>query len=1076
MSGLFGVVFHFFFILPIMWFFSFAQAVASAFGLLPSLPSPASSDLAAKVVLEDDQRELASEFNNADSVDDKARLMHILDHMKRSLSDETLLDHLDEATALLKRDGGLGIIDDSTPSPRLSSSSLAAVTAGSRSTVASSSNPTRLSIPPRPPASDASSTSPSPRMSTPTYRPAPLFVPGPDEMLGSRTSQETPATSPSGDGSPAAEETTNINAASFFSAATPGVALSWIGARLWRIMPDVMWAWSTPAEVPEPAARDAILDGVLSSRKVIAVARQMGLTRSERHRQVRAILNTMVAVQNLRVIRIMAWIMKKLWGYLYPFGIHVKEEEVDMLHRYAGRAPFVIVPTHKSHIDYLLFTYLCFARGLPIPHVVAGINLNILFVGPILRWGGAFFIRRSFAGDLLYHAVFDAYVTQLLVSGASVECFIEGGRSRSGKVLPPKSGFLKVVIDAVVEGDVADALIVPVSLNYDRIVENDSHIKELSGSEKNAEQLLGFLSASFTLLYRILSGKICLGSVDIGIGQPISVKQFVVDAALKLETRHACDVVAASLRQPSLTNMQILRELDVPVRDIVTRGVPLAPMASLPVRLDDSEVRPSDSDDDSEPGTASESSSDTDSDDELEPQAEPAANASACDGSSSAEGPSLKRMLSALSPEAQSALSGVKKPDAPLRAATFPSPSAQSPEGGLLALAAPPTPRSLDKNSSEARALVAALTAHQRKRITFSLGYTTLYACNTSSVVLPAALVGTVLLTHYTRGMRYSELVQKVKWLRREVNERGGRVESRDGASLSKSITTVLDRVLQRGGRNRGLVKLHKDIVMLSLYSPQERMELSLYRNQLIHNFVPESLLLCSMYAFEKAAGALVAVEESDLLVTTRFLSSLLKREFIFKPSPGAGHNFAEIVARLLDRGVLLRTDDGMLTVNDYDLYARTGDAPGTAHDEHDASRGTSMYLFLAALLWPFIDSYWLAALSLYHLYPDRNVSSKDLINYTQKLGERLYFEGQIDLYEAVSKETVGNAIKLFMEKGVVEAVHVQNQFTTAPIVRLTKDYHSMAAIDSLIRNAITTTDIDDGIAIVRRHEGIAAE
>ena len=86
----------------------------------------------------------------------------------------------------------------------------------------------------------------------------------------------------------------------------------------------------------------------------------------------------MVAVQKLWVIRVMAYIMKKLWGYLYPFGIHVKEEEIEMLSSFAGRAPFVIVPTHKSHVDYLLFTYLCFARALPIPHVVAGINLNIL--------------------------------------------------------------------------------------------------------------------------------------------------------------------------------------------------------------------------------------------------------------------------------------------------------------------------------------------------------------------------------------------------------------------------------------------------------------------------------------------------------------------------------------------------------------------------------------------------------------------------------------------------------------------------------------------------------------------------
>ena len=97
---------------------------------------------------------------------------------------------------------------------------------------------------------------------------------------------------------------------------------------------------------------------------------------------------------------------------------------------------------------------------------------------------GAFYIPRSFKGSAVRRAVFQAYVQGLLKEGHSIECFVEGGRSRSGKLLPPKVGFLRVLVDMVNDGDIEDVLVLPVSFSYDRIVENASHIRELSGAKK----------------------------------------------------------------------------------------------------------------------------------------------------------------------------------------------------------------------------------------------------------------------------------------------------------------------------------------------------------------------------------------------------------------------------------------------------------------------------------------------------------------------------------------------------------------------------------------------------------------
>ena len=98
----------------------------------------------------------------------------------------------------------------------------------------------------------------------------------------------------------------------------------------------------------------------------------------------------------------------------------------------------VYVPCHRSHMDYLLLSYVIYHQGMVPPHIAAGINLNFWPAGPIFRHGGAFFIRRTFKGNPLYSTVFREYLNLLFAKGYSVEFFTEGGRSRTGRLLPPR--------------------------------------------------------------------------------------------------------------------------------------------------------------------------------------------------------------------------------------------------------------------------------------------------------------------------------------------------------------------------------------------------------------------------------------------------------------------------------------------------------------------------------------------------------------------------------------------------------------------------------------------------------------
>jgi glycerol-3-phosphate O-acyltransferase len=291
-----------------------------------------------------------------------------------------------------------------------------------------------------------------------------------------------------------------------------------------------------------------------------------------------------------------------------------------------------------------------------------------------------------------------------------------------------------------------------------------------------------------------------------------------------------------------------------------------------------------------------------------------------------------------------------------------------------------------------------------------SFGFRVLHEVNTVAAILPTIIVGTVLLLHRRRGLRFSVLLDEVAWLRREVSLRGGRLGD-STASLNESVGVVVDRIMVGSARNR-LIKRHKDIIITGLFTPIERMELSTFRNSLIHLFVVESMVATAHHRLARESPD-QPVQVADMLEDCTFLSSLLKLEFIFGPTTLSAQaalqaNFFKALESLSSRGVLI-VDDGVVQLG----------------EDSEAQR---LYRFLTALLWPFIDSYFITAVTAFALLSRSGsmVTQGALVNASQQVGEKMFFDEQVEHYEAIAKDTLQNAVAALLESGELQTQLVQ--------------------------------------------------
>jgi len=267
---------------------------------------------------------------------------------------------------------------------------------------------------------------------------------------------------------------------------------------------------------PDRSHRRTLLDQVMAEHSVReAISADADSTKAYNYQRSRGraegYANEIAANVSYTTISVLDRLLTRLWNELYD-GIQL--DGIERLQAVADGNEIVYVPCHRSHIDYLLLSFILVKQGFSLPHVAAGVNLNLPVIGSILRRGGAFFLRRSFSGQPLYAAVFNAYLKVIIQRGHPIEYFIEGGRSRTGRLLPARGGMLAMTASAYLSNPLTPVIFVPVYFGYERLVEGRAFTSELAGDKKKKESILGLLRSLKTLRENY-------GRVHVNFGDPI---------------------------------------------------------------------------------------------------------------------------------------------------------------------------------------------------------------------------------------------------------------------------------------------------------------------------------------------------------------------------------------------------------------------------------------------------------------------------------------------------------------------------------------------------------------------------
>lgn len=260
-------------------------------------------------------------------------------------------------------------------------------------------------------------------------------------------------------------------------------------------------ACTGPAHKPPDRQRHQILRSPKLQSTIQGLA---GEKREDRYALTQKTLNSLRSMQatpNSTAIKGFEVALDYVFHRIYA-GIDVDHEGIERLRELAKEGTLVLLPCHKSYVDFLILSFVFNEENLQLPLIAAGDNLSFFPFGPLARRAGAFFIRRSFRGDKLYSATLEAYVRRVLRDGHSVELFLEGGRSRTGKLRKPMLGLLSMLVDAALSLPHKPVFFVPISIGYERIIEGAAYERELGGGEKAREDAAGLLKSTEVLRHR----------------------------------------------------------------------------------------------------------------------------------------------------------------------------------------------------------------------------------------------------------------------------------------------------------------------------------------------------------------------------------------------------------------------------------------------------------------------------------------------------------------------------------------------------------------------------------------------
>jgi len=320
---------------------------------------------------------------------------------------------------------------------------------------------------------------------------------------------------------------------------------------------------------------EEILHNPEVSAAIDGLAAEMGVPAEKVHKEVASYLKEMAADFSMLTIEMACIFMTLVFNRIYHEMV-VDQADLEKVREAARKSPLILLPCHRSHIDYLVLSYIFYTNGLIPPHIAAGKNLNFFPVGRWFRRAGAFFIRRSFKDNKGYTLAFREYLKKLVQEGFWIEFFLEGGRSRTGKMLTPKFGMLKVIVDAIKSGAAPDVHFVPVYVGYEQVIEEKAFSRELGGGEKKRENLGALISAT-----KVLWAK--FGRLYVNFGDPISCREALDrhEEQLAQDARHG---VAQVGRQHDPDTL-FLRRLGYRVSDSINRVAMVTPTALVAAAL-----------------------------------------------------------------------------------------------------------------------------------------------------------------------------------------------------------------------------------------------------------------------------------------------------------------------------------------------------------------------------------------------------------------------------------------------------------------------------------------------------------
>ncbi len=275
--------------------------------------------------------------------------------------------------------------------------------------------------------------------------------------------------------------------------------------------------YGPPAKTYQRLKQDTLRDNDLQAFMAENEAKT-GLPKAKLEKKAEHLFGEIAARFDIDIIHLFNKILGFIWNRIYD-GIVWKPSDIQKIKEASQRGPVILVPAHRSHMDYVVLSQILYWEGLMLPHIAAGDNLSFFPVGQFFRRGGAYFIRRTFKGDPLYAQVVRAYVKRLLREGYTQEFFIEGGRSRSGKTLPPKLGLMSIMVDCLSRHKLLEATFIPISISYEKLVEANEIRRELEGGEKQAESQKDIFRSLKVLRKRY-------GRVFVNFDEPISFVEF----------------------------------------------------------------------------------------------------------------------------------------------------------------------------------------------------------------------------------------------------------------------------------------------------------------------------------------------------------------------------------------------------------------------------------------------------------------------------------------------------------------------------------------------------------------------